>query len=393
MADFPALPLWTDAYLADTMHLSVTESGAYLHLLMAAWRSPDCTLPDDDKKLGRMSRCTPREWNRVRDAVLDFWDHDEKTKTWTQKKLLTVREVVQAKSDRAKHAADTKHRKTKETGDANAGPEHMPEPSLDDATKTKTINPPDASHQSPPRKRATRLPEDWQPSAGDVAFAEKEGLTPDEISRECSKFRDYWHGLGGQRGTKRDWPATWRNWIRRGADDRRNAPNGQRGNGRKTNSVVAAATRSLDSGGREHGGTGNPVADVWGSGAGSSRASAGGGDGGMGRASNAGTGDQGADGLAGGDEGPGRGRGGSDAVERTDGAGTGGISGRCDDERDPGAGPTIDVHAEPGGDRRGLPPADGQTPTDSDAGREGAGVEGLNNGMGETPPFLSRKVA
>jgi hypothetical protein len=43
MAEFPALPLWTDAYLGDTRHLSQSEHGAYLLLLITAWRTPNCS--------------------------------------------------------------------------------------------------------------------------------------------------------------------------------------------------------------------------------------------------------------------------------------------------------------------------------------------------------------
>ena len=64
MAEFPALPLWTDAYLADTTHLSTIEHGAYLLLLMTAWRTKECCLPDDDKLLSRYARLTAAQWRR-----------------------------------------------------------------------------------------------------------------------------------------------------------------------------------------------------------------------------------------------------------------------------------------------------------------------------------------
>jgi hypothetical protein len=36
--------------------------------------------------------------------------------------------------------------------------------------------------------------------------------------RETEKFVDYWRAQPGQRGVKVDWPATWRNWMRRASE-------------------------------------------------------------------------------------------------------------------------------------------------------------------------------
>jgi len=52
-------------------------------------------------------------------------------------------------------------------------------------------------------KRATRLLDTWHPRAED-------GLD----NLELAKFRDYWRAVPGQKGTKLDWDATWRNWLR-----------------------------------------------------------------------------------------------------------------------------------------------------------------------------------
>ena len=73
MAEFAALPLFTDAFLADTSHLDAAETGAYLMLLMAAWRSPLCAIPNDDARLARMARCDGRTWKRIKPAVMAFW--------------------------------------------------------------------------------------------------------------------------------------------------------------------------------------------------------------------------------------------------------------------------------------------------------------------------------
>jgi len=61
--------------------------------------------------------------------------------------------------------------------------------------------------------RATRLPADWEPDAGQIAFCQTErpDLVPFDVG--C-RFRDYWIGKAGKDGAKLDWSATWRNWVR-----------------------------------------------------------------------------------------------------------------------------------------------------------------------------------
>lgn len=68
------LPLFGSDYLADTRHLSTEEHGAYLLLMMAAWRQEDCSLPLDDKKLARITGLSLRKWVAIRDTILEFWD-------------------------------------------------------------------------------------------------------------------------------------------------------------------------------------------------------------------------------------------------------------------------------------------------------------------------------
>jgi hypothetical protein len=70
-----------------------------------------------------------------------------------------------------------------------------------------------------PDPRGSRLPPDWEPSPADIQTARDEGLHDDDIRREFAKFRDYWLGKPGAAGRKCDWPGTWRNWIRKAADD------------------------------------------------------------------------------------------------------------------------------------------------------------------------------
>ncbi|WP_413154924.1 hypothetical protein [Bartonella sp. cb54] len=59
--------------------------------------------------------------------------------------------------------------------------------------------------------RGCRLPDDFDP---DYEFAILEGLSLERVNIETAKFRDYWSAKTGKDATKRDWQATWRNWIR-----------------------------------------------------------------------------------------------------------------------------------------------------------------------------------
>jgi hypothetical protein len=70
-----------------------------------------------------------------------------------------------------------------------------------------------SNRQAFDRQRGSRLPPDWQPSMADVAFAIDRRMSRGRLENEIEKFRNYWTAKGGAGATKRDWSATWRNWI------------------------------------------------------------------------------------------------------------------------------------------------------------------------------------
>lgn len=65
----------------------------------------------------------------------------------------------------------------------------------------------------------TRLASDWQPDEVAKQYAAELGI---DVARTVLDFREHWHAAAGAKGRKADWPATWRTWCRRAADDRRN---------------------------------------------------------------------------------------------------------------------------------------------------------------------------
>lgn len=114
MADFPTLPIWVGDFIGDTQHLGALETGAYLMLLFSAWRTPECRLPDDEKMLARMARCSPSEWRRIRTAVLAFWSPTGDGH-WRQKRLDIVRRQVEEKYIKAVQAGQASALKRQQT--------------------------------------------------------------------------------------------------------------------------------------------------------------------------------------------------------------------------------------------------------------------------------------
>lgn len=98
------------------------------------------------------------------------------------------------------------------------------EPSRKAETETETeteVNPPKAPQGG--KRKGTRLDSDWMPTTDLVQQMQAE--CPDvDLKSEHRIFVDYWIAQPGQKGVKVDWPATWRNWMRRKQGDRKVPP-------------------------------------------------------------------------------------------------------------------------------------------------------------------------
>lgn len=71
-----------------------------------------------------------------------------------------------------------------------------------------------------PRTRGTRLDPDWIPP-GDVIDQMRSECPGVDLQAEHRKFVDYWTDQTGVKAAKQSWVGTWRNWIRRAAEDSR----------------------------------------------------------------------------------------------------------------------------------------------------------------------------
>lgn len=136
MSEAPSMPVFIDAYLADTTHLSTEEHGAYLLLLMAMWRR-NGSVPNDDKDIARIVGLSIRKWLAVKARLLPLLDVDGTV--LTQKRLRKEWVYVQEKREKnaqngtrgGRPKSNINNRLDKANGYQNENPNespHNPEP-------------------------------------------------------------------------------------------------------------------------------------------------------------------------------------------------------------------------------------------------------------------------
>lgn len=72
MPSTPYMKLYIGDYLGDTQHLSCLEHGAYILLIMAYWQNGG-PLKNDPKVLRRLTRTSPKEFQKVSENVLKMF--------------------------------------------------------------------------------------------------------------------------------------------------------------------------------------------------------------------------------------------------------------------------------------------------------------------------------
>lgn len=239
--------LYPGDYGAKTAHLTLMEHGAYLLLLQQHYTT-ERPLTTDTKMLARIIRAdTAAERKAIERVLSEFWTLTGEG--WVNPRALEEierasrqREINRELGKRGgrppKNRTVTEH-ETDSVSDSEPirKPNHNPNQTPDSKTlrpsavpekdsgvravavqPAKTASPPAAD--PPNTKRATRLPPDWElpPLWREWAARERPDLNPDDTA---ARFRDYWVAKPGSAGTKLDWQATWRNWVR---DERAQAP-------------------------------------------------------------------------------------------------------------------------------------------------------------------------
>lgn len=200
MADLPFMPMYVDAMLGDTGHLSNEEFGAYHRLLYAMWRRGG-TLPDVDGDLMRICCSTPHRWPRLRSRLRPFLIRGEDG-TWSQKKLKTV----MAKS---KNMVATNHEKTAKAREAKANKKKhlvgdvrsVTDPY--DRRRTASVRAADTSGNPNPEGNKA-LPQEAESLITDAPTADAAVLPPRANGKVEGSAPDASHGLEGRSAPEPD---------------------------------------------------------------------------------------------------------------------------------------------------------------------------------------------
>lgn len=211
-------------FIADTSRLTDSQCMAYLRLI---WHYYDTEKPleNDPESLAFKVGANASDVSLILKHYFIF-DGD----VWRKTRCDNVIAEYHGKANKARKSAEARWKnadakRTDSERNANASENNA------NASKSDANQEPITNNQKPivkelvtpsatPRLKATRLPNDWKPTQEhwDAAILINSDLAP-RLNLIAETFRDYWIAKSGKDATKMDWMATWKNWIRREAQN------------------------------------------------------------------------------------------------------------------------------------------------------------------------------
>lgn len=230
-----------------TRHLSRLERSIYRDMLDIYYET-EKPLPLDVERIFRLVvAISNEERTAVEQALNEFFHKNElgyvhvrceleieRYKNNTTQKSEAGKRSAAARAAKREQIINGRSTSVKDSLQRNSNVEstNQSTSTLNQSTSSKDVTP----LATPKKTTGSRLPKDWQPTQEywDAAVLICEELNLDlrpKLKQIAHKFKDHWLAKTGKDATKADWLATWRNWIRREAE---NAKSGYGTNGKKS---------------------------------------------------------------------------------------------------------------------------------------------------------------
>lgn len=165
MAALPYMQLYIADYLADTMHLSAEEHGAYLLLMFNYWQTGK---PIPKSRLAKIARVSNERWNSVESSLKEFfidtgeeWMHGRIESDLEEVRSKLNQKSAAGKASAAKRKAKKSTPDERETNDRSTGVD-SPFESCSNENSTNKDTDPDKDKElkdppcSPPGEKSSR---------------------------------------------------------------------------------------------------------------------------------------------------------------------------------------------------------------------------------------------
>lgn len=204
-------------FIQGTLHMTLEEKGAYSVILDLIY-DRGAPIPDDPQWIARACGCSTRKWNQLRARLIELGKITASDGLIDNARAKKQRFSEEIEHDKLAENGSKGAEKKRQNGQLSLINNDLEEKGLHEPQKPNQKPDTRSQKEEPPpngggRARGTRLPEgsefpdEWRQWAIAEGCAEPERIWP--------KFHDYWIAQPGQRGVKRDWFATWRNWVRK----------------------------------------------------------------------------------------------------------------------------------------------------------------------------------
>jgi uncharacterized protein YdaU (DUF1376 family) len=192
----PYFNMYPTDFDAKTAHLTLAEDGAYNRLLRLQWTSPSCQMPADLPWIMRKVRAVSEADMAVVKTVLsEFFTRkgrkiysERLLKEWVKSSAANERRILAGEKGAAAKAMKLLENRQSNAKAIVKQPEPEPEPDKEEEKREAKAS---------PKKRGSRLPDDWFLPNSWGEWAAGEGYETETIRTEADNFRDYWLARAG----------------------------------------------------------------------------------------------------------------------------------------------------------------------------------------------------